>query len=434
MRTGLTSLLLGLLATAALAGDPAQPVGGVLPSTRTAPAAAEPITDLADSGALVRAELRLEKNAIQTGRPVWADLELTNLTNDPLTLQVPETPSEQTPADEMGLPMSHIFSGPGFTAVAIKDSHGDTFETQVALKPRGALPILRLAPHASVGTRLDLTATYETLLRRPGKYTLVWRPYGGQIESPPVTVTLLAEQQAVILTDSGRMVVRFYYEAAPQHVQNFLELVTTRFYDNLTFHRIVHGGIIQGGDPRGDGFGIRPDGKRLTAEFNKITFEAGTVGMARRSKDPDSASCQFFICADRQAALDNQQTAFGRLVGDESFETLRKLADLPTGPKDRPQKTVYIRAISLENVPEREREVPASLGGNTGTRPAAAGVGTGTRPSPSSGVLAAAGQTSVMPAAAESNFVRRIPAPLPSPGKAFRLNRVSATRPWSSGR
>ena len=418
MRIGSSCLILGqLLASAALAGEPASPIGSVLPSSKTAPATQEPIAPPTNENApLIRAELRVEKQTIQTGRPVWAELELTNLTGDPLTLQVPEAQSEETPLDALGLPTSHIFSGPGFTALSIKDARGDEFETQVALKPHGPLPVLKLAPHGSIGTRVNLAETYETLLRRPGKYTLVWRPYGGQIESEPVTVTLLAEQQAVILTDHGRMVVRFYYDAAPQHVQNFLDLISQRFYDNLTFHRIVHGGLIQGGDPRGDGFGIRPDGKRLTAEFNKIPFEAGTIGMARRSKDPDSASCQFFICVDRQAALDGQQTAFGRLVGDESFETLRKIAALPTGPRDRPQKTVYIRAVSLESVPAREREAANSSGGAT-------------RPATSSGVLASATQTTP---ASDQPFVRRTPPPPQGPGKTFRLSRASTRPAWSS--
>ena len=121
MRIGSSCLILGqLLASAALAGEPASPIGSVLPSSKTAPATQEPIAPPTNENApLIRAELRVEKQTIQTGRPVWAELELTNLTGDPLTLQVPEAQSEETPLDALGLPTSHIFSGPGFTALSI---------------------------------------------------------------------------------------------------------------------------------------------------------------------------------------------------------------------------------------------------------------------------------------------------------------------------
>ncbi len=348
----------------------------------------------AESQALVRASLAVERPIIQAGQPVWIDFSLTNLTDDPLTLQVPEAPAIASAGDQMGLPLAHVFSGKNFSALEVKDSRGEVFDEQVSQKPRLAVPIVYLAPHGTVGMRVDVTRYYESLLHRPAKYTLVWRPYGGTVESAPLTVTILAEQQAVIMTDLGKMIVRFYYNEAPNHVQNFIELVgpsvlhdnspsgpangvddvsvRKKFYDGLTFHRVIPGGIIQGGDPRGDGKGTRPDGKRLPAEFSKIVFEMGTVGMARSPKDPDSASCQFFICLSRQPSFDGEQTAFGYLVGDESFETLRKIAAVPTGPNDRPRKPIYIRAISLENVPVRERVVAPSPSNGATTRPAVA--------------------------------------------------------------
>jgi peptidyl-prolyl cis-trans isomerase B (cyclophilin B) len=216
---------------------------------------------------------------------------------------------------------------------------------------------------------VELTRYYESL-RRPGEYTLLWKPYRSQVISEPVTIRLLPERQAVILTEFGKMTMRFYYNEAPNHVANFLELVGQKFYDNLGFNRVIPGALIQGGDPRGDRRGIRPDGKRLKAEFNKIPFEAGTVGMAHSPRDPDSASCQFFICLARQPMFDGQQTAFGYLVGEESMETLRKIAAAPTGPDDKPKQPVYIRAITLENVPAKESQVANPTGRPGATQPA----------------------------------------------------------------
>lgn len=307
----------------------------------------------------LRADLRLDRAILQSGHPVWAELSLTNMTDKPITLQVPDAPSkEPSGVGEVGLPLAHVFSGKDFGAISIRDSRGDLLEDRTFHKPSDPIPVVHLAAHSSIGIRVDLAQHYISLLRRPGKYTLMWKPYGGMVESEPVTVSLLAEQQAVILTDYGRLVMRFYYDQAPRHVQNFIELVNQRFYDNLTFHRVVRGAIVQGGDPQGTGKGTRPDGKRVPAEFNRVPFEVGTVGMARSPKDPDSASCQFFICLSRRAEFDGDQTAFAYLVGQESFDTLNKIGSAPTNAKDRPVKPVFIRAVSLEEVPMRDSATP----------------------------------------------------------------------------
>ncbi len=321
-----------------------------------------------DVGEVVKASLEAERSLVQAGHPVWVRLSLVNLTDRPVTLRVPELSSETAAGPEMGLPFEHIFSGPGFTGVLLEDDKGERHDSKVSIRPPANVPFIRLAPYGSVGLRVDLTKYYTSLLR-PGDYRLTWRPYNATISSSQVKIEVLAERQAMILTDLGKMTVRFYYDQAPHHVANFIELIEERFYDNLTFNRIVPGGLIQGGDPLDNRRGVRKDGKRLKAEFSSIPFELGTVGMARSPHDPDSASSQFFICLNRQPSLDGQQTPFGYLVGDESFETLRKIAAVPTtiknGMEDYPRKPVFIRAVSLENVPNRERRgtsevVPAS--------------------------------------------------------------------------
>lgn len=319
-----------------------------------------PTTMPAEPALPVRAELRADRSVYQAGRPLWVDFLLTNLSDRPVTLRIPDTPTDEEPGGlEIGLPLGHVFSGVRHSGVIIKDERGDLFDGNVSVRPRGPAAAVRLAPHATIGLGVELTQYYPAL-RRPGRYTLTWRPYNSSIESLPLTLNLLAERQAIILTEFGTMTIQFYYDQAPYTVENFIELVEQRFYDNLTFHKVVPHGIIQGGDPRGDGKGVRHDGKRIKAEFSNIPFEIGTVGMARLPRDPDSASSQFFICAGRQPSFDGQQTAFGYLVGEESFQTLQKIAAVPTDGRDRPRKPVTIRAISLASVPGRELELLSS--------------------------------------------------------------------------
>jgi cyclophilin family peptidyl-prolyl cis-trans isomerase len=324
---------------------------------------------------VVRATMRTDKPLLQAGQPVWVEFALVNQTDNRLTLRVPDISVDATDFSEMGLPIEHVFSGRNFAGPTLQDGRGERHDSKATIKMRDKVPAIKLAPHGSVGLRLDLTQYYESL-SRPGTYKLVWQPYNGSISSEPLSITVLAERQAVILTDFGKIVMRFHYDKAPNHVQNFIELVEKRFYDNLTFNRIIPGGLVQGGDPLGNRRGVRVDGKRINAEFNDVPFEMGTVGMCRSNKDPDSASCQFFICLGRQPAFDGHQTAFGYIEGDESFETLRRIGAVPTekqkGMEDYPRRPIYIRAISLENVPVREREVakPAKPG-SPATQPAA---------------------------------------------------------------
>lgn len=160
-------------------------------------------------------------------------------------------------------------------------------------------------------------------------------------------------KQATIHTDHGDMTLRFFPEVAPKHVENFIDLAEKGFYNGLTFHRIVKGFMIQGGCPQGTGTGSGP--RRLPAEFNDKPHQVGTLSMARTA-DPNSASCQFFICLDRCDFLDRQYTVFGELVDEASRETLRKIGDVPvqagaTGEKSSPIKAIKINQVTVEEVP-----------------------------------------------------------------------------------
>ena len=119
------------------------------------------------------------------------------------------------------------------------------------------------------------------------------------------------------VADYGVIRVKLDREKAPITVDNFLKLVEEDFYDGLTFHRVVEGFMIQGGDPNGDGTGHSEE--RIKGEFaengydNPISHTRGTISMAR-SEDPDSASCQFFIMHENGFSLDGKYAAFGTVV------------------------------------------------------------------------------------------------------------------------
>ncbi len=118
-------------------------------------------------------------------------------------------------------------------------------------------------------------------------------------------------QKAIIETDKGRMTILLYPEVAPETVKNFVALAQKGFYDGLTFHRVVPGFVIQGGDPQGNGSG--GPGYNIKAEFNSRKHIRGTVAMAR-STEPDSAGSQFYICLTPQPSLDGNYTVFGQVV------------------------------------------------------------------------------------------------------------------------
>jgi peptidyl-prolyl cis-trans isomerase B (cyclophilin B) len=147
----------------------------------------------------------------------------------------------------------------------------------------------------------------------------------------------LSKYHVVLETNQGNMEAEFWPDVAPNHVRNFLDLAYTGFYDGTTFHRVIPGFMIQGGDPTGTGTG---DGKRkLKAEFNKMKHDAGVLSMAR-SASPDSASCQFFVMHARSTHLDGQYSGFGKLVS--GLDVVDKIAKTKTKPGDKPVETQKI--------------------------------------------------------------------------------------------
>ncbi len=179
-----------------------------------------------------------------------------------------------------------------------------------------------------------------------------------------------SEKLVVLETNLGTIVIEFFPEDAPNHVENFISLTESGFYDGTIFHRIIPGFMIQGGDPNtidGDQstWGIGGPEERVNAEFNTIKHNRGIVSMAR-SADPDSGGSQFFIVHQNSNFLDEQYSVFGRIVTDESFETLDKITAVETGPRDIPIETEQVKIVkasvvdrsdvsNLLNLPEPER-------------------------------------------------------------------------------
>ena len=181
------------------------------------------------------------------------------------------------------------------------------------------------------------------------------------------------QKVAVISTKFGDMVVEFFPDVAPKHVENFQILAEEGYYNGTTFHRVIPGFMIQGGDPNSkdldrmnDGTGGRagkffgigrendPESWTVPAEFNDTPHQRGTLSMAR-SQNIDSGSSQFFICHDNAPFLDGQYTVFGQLISGIEVvdEIVNSERDSRDNPIDRVEMTVSLvdksEAIKNEN-------------------------------------------------------------------------------------
>lgn len=164
-----------------------------------------------------------------------------------------------------------------------------------------------------------------------------------------------ADEVAVVTTSEGVMVLEFWPDVAPKHVENFKTLAKKGFYDGTCFHRVIKGFMIQGGDPltkdesKESRWGTGDPGYKIDAEFNDRNHVRGVLSMAR-SQNPNSAGSQFFICHGDPSFLNKQYTAFGKLIkGDDVLE---KIATTAIKPGDRPVKRMNVESIKI--VPRAE--------------------------------------------------------------------------------
>jgi cyclophilin family peptidyl-prolyl cis-trans isomerase len=171
------------------------------------------------------------------------------------------------------------------------------------------------------------------------------------------------ERVAVISTKHGDMVVEFYPDVAPMHVESFIALAEEEYFNGTTFHRVIPGFVIQGGDPNsklanralhgtggraGKFFGLGDENDSNTwlipAEFNDIPHTKGILSMAR-TNDPNSASSQFFVCHDNAPFLDKNYTVFGKVIkGLEVIDLIvNSEKDMNDNPLEKIEMTVLMK-------------------------------------------------------------------------------------------
>ena len=169
---------------------------------------------------------------------------------------------------------------------------------------------------------------------------------------------------AVISTKFGDIVLEFFDDTAPKHVESFKLHAQNGYYDGTTFHRVIPGFMIQGGDPltksedrgrHGTGgnaakyFGIGTESEESTwdlpAEFSSTPHERGILSMAR-SQNPDSGGSQFFICVADAPFLDNKYTVFGKVVS--GLDVVDAIVNAPRDARDNPDDRIEMK-VRLEN-------------------------------------------------------------------------------------
>lgn len=159
--------------------------------------------------------------------------------------------------------------------------------------------------------------------------------------APGAIAPQVGDEVAVLETNHGRIVLKFFPEVAPNHVENFKNLSKTAYYDGTRFHRVIPGFMIQGGDPNSRDkprslHGTGGPDHRVNAEFNETSHTPGILSMAR-SSDPNSAGSQFFIMHNKHVPhLDGQYTAFGQVV--EGMDVVDVIANLPRDRGDNPEE------------------------------------------------------------------------------------------------
>ncbi len=160
----------------------------------------------------------------------------------------------------------------------------------------------------------------------------------------------MSETKAIVETKFGNITLKFFPDSAPGHVQNFIDLAKKGFYDGTTFHRVIPGFMIQGGDPNSKNpdkrsHGTGGPGYTIKAEFNDRPHKRGTLSMAR-AQNPDSAGSQFFICVKDSPFLDRQYTVFGEV--ESGMDVVDKIVSQPRDRNDNPNERIEMKVKLVE--------------------------------------------------------------------------------------
>jgi peptidyl-prolyl cis-trans isomerase B (cyclophilin B) len=166
----------------------------------------------------------------------------------------------------------------------------------------------------------------------------------------PEEIKKMSETTAIIETTLGNIELKFFPDVAPNHAKNFVDLAKKGFFDGTTFHRVIPGFMIQGGDPNSKNpdkskHGMGGPGYTVKAEFNDKPHKRGTLSMAR-AQDPDSAGSQFFICVADAAFLNKQYTVFGEVVS--GMPVVDKIVNQPRDKRDNPNDRIEMKVKIVE--------------------------------------------------------------------------------------
>lgn len=177
----------------------------------------------------------------------------------------------------------------------------------------------------------------------------------GYAQQPPKKfssqeIKKMSTTKALIETKFGTITLKFFPDVAPGHVKNFIDLAKKGFYDGTTFHRVIPGFMIQGGDPNSKNPDKRTHGQggpgyTIKAEFNDRPHKRGTLSMAR-AQNPDSAGSQFFICVKDAPFLNKQYTVFGEV--ESGMEAVDKIVSQPRDSNDNPNERIEMKVKIVE--------------------------------------------------------------------------------------
>jgi cyclophilin family peptidyl-prolyl cis-trans isomerase len=200
-----------------------------------------------------------------------------------------------------------------------------------------------------------LKSTQETLKGegKEEKETLVFKEESSEVEVLTKTASQFGKYVVIYVRHGedqlGKIKIGLYTKEAPKTCENFIKLVKKGFYNGLTFHRVIKGFVVQGGDPKGDGTG--GPGYTIPAEISpNLKHIRGAVACARLPDhvNPTKASSgsQFYICHQPAPHLDGNYTIFGQVV--EGLEVVDKIAQVRTGLNDRPVVPIIMEKVVVE--------------------------------------------------------------------------------------
>jgi len=263
--------------------------------------------------------------AASAGSAVGGDLVVT-LAPDGSFLQAGKPVRVRVALENRGRASISVPNGVLFgQGLKVKLADGSERAVAETVVPAAAKQALLLPAGGSAAALVDLAPVFPDLFSSAGRFTIAAEVAGASAE--PIEIELARDWtgfHVALETEFGEIELEFFPDVAPRTVSNFLSLVDRHFYDGLTFHRVVKGFMVQGGDPKGDGTGN--SGKFVPFEKTGVKHERGVISMARQA-DFNSASCQFFLVHQTAPFLDGNYAAFGRIV--RGLEVLDRIADVP---------------------------------------------------------------------------------------------------------